>query len=493
MRSYSNQKAGDSLLPRQPYFKRHEFVGTLRHGGTVVEGLQIVTLLSRCGEGQIRALIVGDGSTHKRLQPLLFRRSGFLTVEGPVSVDGRITIRSRSASLSSLQTPSTPECVDGRATYVVAKLNLHDCEETVNYEGTHDRSITFLLRGAESLWQNYYSSEYSYDGTIGIEVDNKTFALDPEIPLAASVEPHFIVETEAEDDELRRRRFLSVSFAPKDDHSTISDQEFRKLAISIADDLCLLASFASRNWCEWFQYHFAGTSSHQSYYRSLRRDSSMHDDSLYHVVEHAYGRRFLESSLPVYRRLCAEGHNLLVPITQIVTAHQAEYISSQFALYAMAAERLKNEFGAKVCAVSNLGASEFRKLLEVLKAVIDREMGNIEAASQIKERLAELNRPTFARVLQRLLEHYNVEWKDLYPEQAKLTVIKARNAVIHALEHDDTDLFKECERLQIILERLLLRILQWEDVDQVAKEHDLRYLSDPTRRSFAVPKPTDYD
>lgn len=83
----------------------------------------------------------------------------------------------------------------------------------------------------------------------------------------------------------------------------------------------------------------------------------------------------------------------------------------------------------------------------------------------IKEKIPELGRPPLWSVLRKLLDHYGVPWKDVYPpETEKPTFISVRNKLLHTAESVDLPtLFYETDRLQVVLERLLLSLLNWDD------------------------------
>ena len=56
-------------------------------------------------------------------------------------------------------------------------------------------------------------------------------------------------------------------------------------------------------------------------------------------------------------------------------------------------------------------------------------------------------------------------------------VIKTRNRLIHTAEDIDEDiLFNDMQRLKAIIERLLLRILGWNDLSRAPNKYQLEYL-----------------
>ena len=79
--------------------------------------------------------------------------------------------------------------------------------------------------------------------------------------------------------------------------------------------------------------------------------------------------------------------------------------------------------------------------------------------------MTELNRPPFWTLLGTLLDAYGVRWTDLYPPGLKRrTLISTRNKFIHSSEKPSyRRLLREAARVQALCERVLLRMLGWQD------------------------------
>ena len=84
-------------------------------------------------------------------------------------------------------------------------------------------------------------------------------------------------------------------------------------------------------------------------------------------------------------------------------------------------------------------------------------------------------------VLEILLNKYGVEWKDLYPSYkagSRPAFIDFRNALMHSAETIcDEVLYYETERTQILLKRLIVKLLGCQESDWASTFRDAEYLS----------------
>jgi len=96
----------------------------------------------------------------------------------------------------------------------------------------------------------------------------------------------------------------------------------------------------------------------------------------------------------------------------------------------------------------------------------------------MRAKIPELNRPSLRFVLDALFFRYNIDWTDIYPSTGDFTLIKTRDKLFHSSQEPNFDLlFKETNRLQAIIERLLLRMLGWEDLSHSPTDFMKKWLT----------------
>ena len=77
----------------------------------------------------------------------------------------------------------------------------------------------------------------------------------------------------------------------------------------------------------------------------------------------------------------------------------------------------------------------------------------------------------------KIMEEYNVYWQDLYPSNSELTIFKTRNRLFHSSKHPSPETIdKELIRLQVLLSRIILKMLGWDDISEVRDARDFSYL-----------------
>lgn len=93
---------------------------------------------------------------------------------------------------------------------------------------------------------------------------------------------------------------------------------------------------------------------------------------------------------------------------------------------------------------------------------------SVEDQASLEQKLPELNRRAFAEQLEQLLHEYDVAWRDLYPPAAELPrprFIGLRDKLVHTGAVESLPALElEIIRLQGLVERILLRMLGWQDI-----------------------------
>jgi len=117
------------------------------------------------------------------------------------------------------------------------------------------------------------------------------------------------------------------------------------------------------------------------------------------------------------------------------------------------------------------------KMLETLAKERDSDLDL--SIKKTAARVRETNDDFFDSVLDEILEKFDVEWKDLYPNNHKRTIIQTRDDLLHSSRTIDFKfLSKESYRLRSIIERILLRMLGWKDISNSPKNYIKEWLTE---------------
>ena len=227
-----------------------------------------------------------------------------------------------------------------------------------------------------------------------------------------------------------------------------SDDEFQSLAIEIVNDILLVSSMVAGCWIDWFSWEFYSSDKHVYHVRSLERDYA--DEIIHDCGER---RKFLEGFLAkavqALRDHKKEKFDLSIPLGNWITA-RTEPPEQKFIFYFLALEKLKDMY-----------AKNNKKETEKYKY----KNGGYHLWP----------------VLEILLNKYDVEWKNLYPSDkagSRPAFIDLRNALIHSTETIcDEVLYYETERTQILLKRLIVKLLDCQESDWAETFLDTQYLS----------------
>ena len=189
---------------------------------------------------------------------------------------------------------------------------------------------------------------------------------------------------------------------------------------------------------------------------------------------------FLTLAVQALREHRDSDFDLYLPLITVMTANTSELLEQRFLFYFMALEQLKDMYAQKKGLVRTVGSnSEGRCLIRDVNSYLDKRLADHPALTLVKEKTVELDRPPLWHVLEKLLLEYDVEWKDLYlPNTEKPAFIGVRNRLVHSAESvEPAQLYFETERLRVVIERLLLKSLRWQDTYGAASSMEAKGLA----------------
>lgn len=475
----------DRVDPR-PFEAVHEFQGTLTQGEIVLSDQHFVVTHSTRQPSLIRGRILGDESRN-----VLYRLSALMNQPGiygslwskdterggPIYESNKVFVRSSGGRL-------WPEEYGGRMKGVIAELEIEELTSTYEREhGENERRISFALAGPRDFWPLGWLRSQSDTGEVGFEHGPPSVEIPNPTRAKLQFAPHYVFSSISFDDgrELGIEDYYHSIIVKTDLPPTeIPDDEFQCQAIKIVDDLLLVASVAARYWIDWFSFHFSASSKLVDHVRSRREsfvESVGHRNTL---VDRGKAFDFLTIAVQALREHRDSGFDLYLPLITVMTANTSELPEQRFLFYFMALEQLKDMYAQKKGLVRTVGSkSEGKCFIRDVNLYLDKRLADHPALTLVKEKTVELDRPPLWYVLEKLLLEYDVEWKDLYPPNTeKPTFIGVRNKLVHSAESvEPAQLYFDTERLRVVLERLLLKLLGWQDAYGAASSMEAERLA----------------
>jgi len=455
----------EDLLPKQPFFARHEFVGKLSKGDEVVDKVHVVVQYSLIKQGEIVGKVLGTTKICEKLRHIANLSDPYLELTSEESEHITPKISSEKTLLRRVtQRPAYSKDMS----YVVANLNFDDITIMGHYGpgDTLERHLTFFLAGPRRLWSIHEAREFSFTGEIKNKVHNSKIELNEDFPFEIEVIPwYFRDKTPAPDSHELTANVLAMHFDTKESLERLSNENFVNSSRALADDITLLVSFLSRRWVTWYQYQLVTKDTVKTYVRRTRECTTQEVDWNDTFIAPHESREFLKIGLTKLRKLRADGFNLFMPIVYFVSGNEAKYLEEQFTTLFLSLERIKDMFALKEGFRKNLLNKAFKKLGSLVSGVIKKNVESPDMFDRIQAKIPELNRPSLRFVLESLFKRYNIDWRDIYPPGSDFTLIKTRDELFHSSRELNIDvLVKELYRLQVLIQQLLLRMLDWVDL-----------------------------
>ncbi|GAH99313.1 unnamed protein product, partial [marine sediment metagenome] len=352
--------------------------------------------------------------------------------------------------------------------YVVANLNLDDITITEHYGpgDSLERHLTFFLAGPRRMWSIHETRDFLFTGEIKNKVHNSKIELNEDFPFEIEVIPwYFRDKTPAPDSCELTVNVLAMHFKTEESLQHLSNEDFFNSSKALVNDITLLVSFLSRRWITWYQYQLVTKDTTKTYVRRTRECITNELDWNDTFIAPHQSREFLKIGLTNLRKLRAEGFNLFMPIVYFVSGNEAKYVEEQFTILFLSLERIKDMFALKEDFRKNLPNKAFKKLGSLVSGVIKKNVESSKVFGRIQAKIPELNRPSLRFLLESLFDRHNIDWRDIYPPASDFTLIKTRDELFHSSRELNVDLLvKELRRLQVVIQRLLLRMLGWVDL-----------------------------
>lgn len=464
------------IYDERPFYKTIECVGALSSGGEKVDDLQIEIEYSETEPDTIRGAVIGSAEDSARIARLSSGPGEWKLVAEDSRGGEEFRLFSDTVAVTSMTTMWNS---DQKPVRPILQFKLLDFRKTRTFsEGQESgpRRLLYFLDGPERPWEGVIQREISDEGEFIYQ--NSYLGLDLRSPLRLFVTKELFSDQDPDDASTSLRThvpMLGVSTdAPKTDLPTDS---FVERADQLLEDVLLLMSLASKQWSVWFSSQLIVPGNLiQDRVQTTSRTVSDHEPADNTVpVPPSDVLDFLRTALPRYMDFREEGGAMKTAIQTALASREEDYVESQFLSLFTALETLKNIFAEQENLTHLLDQDTFEEMRSDLKDVVREHIGgneNSELRREIYKSMFGLNRPSLQSLLDGMLEKYDTGIEDLYPQDKTSTIKDTRNNLVHGrgAPDDINKLTNELFRLQALVNRLILRMLGWEDVSQCPPE-----------------------
>ena len=479
------------LFPDQPFAEIEEFLGTLTLGDLVVPDLHCVVQFNQAHNDAIKGKILGNSSTYDRVANLFLMQGPPLKLSSVSATELATRYTSDELYFERIARPYAGLDRSPEAVGVVAEFHLGDFSMTTQRAAmeTKQRKVTFLLTGPTVAWDAKCAAMNSRTGEREIVYSNRKLELQDQTTFEIETLPWFFHAT-SRDPQIHslETQVLSVQFTTLVAASVMSDEQLVDQARSIMDDLVLLASFVSRRWTAWYAFLIETPTIVRWHLKRTRECSAKEPKHHETVLPPGTMRSFLAKAFPLLRSLRAQDFNLAMPIVYSVAGSEARYDEEQFTSLFLSLERIKDLFARSDRSYAKvLDDTDFFSLSRNICQLVRQSVSSKARRKLIYEKLPEINRPSLRSVLDALLQKQVIKWTDLYPANAKFSLIKTRDKLFHSSESVDHDqLIHELDRLRALVDRLLLSLLGSRDFSRAPIDFIRDQITSPSQNGNAA-------
>lgn len=465
------------LLPKKLFSEKLEFIGSISKNGKTVDGLHFVVQYSKIKNTGIIGNIIGTTHNYYDLKKIAYLPGLYCELNFETNGTRRQYIKSKKVLIESLHGKPAES---NELKYIIADLKFEDITDITELKGNNgsERNLTFFLNGPTKIWEIRYARGAFFDGSVKMDVYNSKLDLGLDLPYEIEVMPWYFYDKVQEPNEYETTtNIYALNLRTKKSIKELSDANFVKSGEKIVEDILLLISFLSRSWVVWYRHTLVTKDVVRIYTKESRKCSSREPQDLDRLIQHGKTREFLKLAVNSLQKLRVNGLDITTSIIYYLSVNEAKYLENKFSILFLSLERIKDIYSIKENLSRNISSSKFKKIKSLLSKIITDKSSSSDVACKMKDKLPELNRPSLRNVLGSLFKRYSITWKDIYPSGNDFTLVKTRDVLFHSSTGINEDLlFKEYYRLRIIIDRLLLRILDWPDLSLVPSSYIKKWL-----------------
>lgn len=460
------------IYDERPFYRTIECVGTLSSGGEKVDNLQIEIEYSETKPDTIRGTVIGSAEDSARIMRLSSGPDEWKLVAEDSRGGGEFRLFSDTVAVTSMAMMWNSDQKPVRPILRFELLDFRKIRTFSKSQESEPRRLLYFLDGPERPWEGAIQREISDGGEFIYQ--NSYLDLDLRSPLRLFVTKELFTDQDPDDSSTSLRTHVPMLGVSTDaPEAELSTDRFVERADQLLEDVLLLMSLGSKQWSVWFasQLIVPGNLIQDRVQTTSRTVSNQEPAENMVPVPPSDALDFLQTVLPRYRDFRREGCAMKTAIQTTLASREEDYVESQFLSLFTALETLKNIFAEQEGLVTLLDQDTFEEMRSDLKDVVREHIGgdeNSDLRKEIYKSMFGLNRPSLQSLLNGMFEKYDTGIEDLYPQDKKSTLKDTRNNLVHGrgAPDDTSKLTNEILRLQALVNRLILRMLGWNDVSQ---------------------------
>lgn len=455
-----------------PFSEEHDLVGLISAGDSAPVKVHFRIRQDPTNRTPVTAVVYGTQTTAHNLLALIHRARPYVTLQTDVREAGILNVFSDKAVFHGPKTTYRrgiePEIIRDE----IGTLEFYGITFLIKWDAKknqedRERVIVFFLQGPSSAWAVSGIKIGSYAGSVKARFFNTELRVGRRYPFTIHVGPYFFHAHDRNDPQglSFAAETYAISFKTRVSTSDLSDQKFLEQALSITDDLTDIVSFLSKELVTWYAYSFSKTREHRIEIRRVayKEPGTVNFNEL--VVDPSELRRFLRAAFCGLSRLRKRGIDPVLAMRLYVSSFDQQFVEEKVISSFRSLEHLVGVVRAKSKPDALMPKQKFDKLRKAIKKVIEHG-ASARVSCCMNEKLSELNRPAFLRMLKEVCDSLQVSpVAGLYPDGHQLTFIDTRNKLVHGSPLTDTEfMVKETARTRAVVERLILRLLGWDDL-----------------------------
>ena len=466
------------FVRKEPFDERWEILAVFSNGQATTKPLQTFIKYPRVRPGKIIATVLGNKKEAQEIEEVVRGLDRCCTMSYESKEWGGASSKIYSDQVRVLNWTSPVSTLEDRPDTQIAEFELERLEVTHIYSPKgEERDIIFVLASPFTPWKLLPDKDSMKYGKIRY--------LDKKLELANNA-LYDIYVTELnyfEQDNENSRLLLETSeiglrFQENDKSRKMSDEEFVSGAKAVVEDLLLLMSFLSRSWIVWYQYSLRTPSTSITNIRQVFRQINEKEPYISDlIVEPSKIDEFISRALYEMQNLRENGLGLEVVINTMLVTYEAKYIDGKFLTLFTALEKLINYYSELNGMQEILSKNIFSKINKEIRKNVKKEIEDVNIRKQIYAKLLELNRYPLMFLLEKMYDELNTGLADLYKPNEPITLIQTRNSLVHSGKRPKPGVIsKDYHRLRALVERVVLRLLKWDDLSNCPKPNIKKWL-----------------
>ena len=465
----NNKIAG--IFEKKPFYKQYYFVGSLEtKKGKKLSKLNIYIEFKEGEPSKITGSIIGDpNNAFGELESMMGEYCILRSDSSRQISSEKVLIRSISRNMSNLNCQA------------IANLSLQEVKITSNFE-CDKPNLRIFYEGMESF-RTHESSTYRLDGTINVRKNiRKKYFQEFKTANIEFENNHFYLH---QNNVLRSFFAKTVLFLFKAD--IYQKKNIVNECMEFFNDILLIASFLENNENQLFAYELFNGKERVLYYKSSKPKQKTTDIDDF-LITRAFTEKFIEDTLPRFIELRKRGIDLKIPFNYLITGSIAPNVHIAYVNYFTALEKIKDMYAKSkkppidfVC-----DGERQQELTEEILPILESKLGKIYNKNSFEAKLKVVYRNSISKIVKKIIKEYCVDLKDLFPKgKVNLqTIIDIRAELIHSSSEVDVEsLILNEIRLKAIVQRIIIKMLGWNETNQVPN-HFLRAILKENKIDF---------